>query len=781
MDKVASVARASRLWGSAWLVITHFLTATAVGEESRLSDYFGFQPLEVVKIDANAGPILAADVDGDGLNDLIAVNNFKSRIELHLQRPGAKPDDEPAPSLEANELPEHWRFRRQNISVSHKVNAVLAYDYDHDGVTDLIFAGSPPEIVFVRQTSPGVFDIARRHSIKGLDAGANSFEIKDVIGDDKPELLAMVGGEVHIWPLDGNSLGTPVKLVSGERMVAFFVEDYNGDGRQDVAGVIPDDAAPLRIWLGGVDEGVGVLGAQVRFEMPPLREFEPVRLPGQAAANFAVIERPSKRIVVNRLVTEKVGEEGDRDASMRVFSFTDPGNRKRSLAVADADGDGLLDLIATDTEANAVVVYRQIPGKGLQPGESYPTFSEVGQITAMNVDADPSAELFVLSEKEGVVGRSDLSRGSVPFPSPIKIGSNRTPVALNVVELESGPHVAVVAKESRNFFIDLIDMNGQSKTIELGAQSRSPQTIIALDADQDGKTDLLLFTPEKPMTMLHAEDDGFKLRESKDMGQFGLVQNATADNTAVFDIDGDGRKELLIADKNFVRAVRYEDQPAPGVSPGWQVVTQINAKDGSSKLVSLTPLGDRIVAADRENSRLIVMERSGADSATPWREVESLKVKGFGFNSIHAGAFSGDGRQNILAVGGDGFAVIELGGERVALDEVAAWRTDKERRVQHELGVGDINSDGFTDMVSLDAGEQMFEIFTFTEADRMLFATAFPIFESKIFSGGEPKEFEPRQIVIADVTGDQAADILLLAHDRVLIYPQMTAPAAKTP
>ncbi|MCH7799826.1 MAG: hypothetical protein IID28_15500 [Planctomycetes bacterium] len=76
---------------------------------------------------------------------------------------------------------------------------------------------------------------------------------------------------------------------------------------------------------------------------------------------------------------------------------------------------------------------------------------------------------------------------------------------------------------------------------------------------------------------------------------------------------------------------------------------------------------------------------------------------------------------------------------------------------------------------SLDAGEQMCEIFTMTETGRLLYVTGFQVFESKLFSGGDAREYEPSQAIIADVTGDGAADLRLLAHDRVLIYPQMTA------
>jgi hypothetical protein len=251
------------------------------------------------------------------------------------------------------------------------------------------------------------------------------------------------------------------------------------------------------------------------------------------------------------------------------------------------------------------------------------------------------------------------------------------------------------------------------------------------------------------------------------------VKAAQAENITAFDIDDDGMDELLIADQNFVRAVRYEEDPEPGVSRGWQVVEQINASDSSSKLVSLALLPGRILAADAENDRFVVMARRGSENA--WEEIESLSVRGFSFRAIHAGAFSGDDQDNILAVGDEGFAIIRLSGDRIALKETTSWRTTEERRRQHELASGDINSDGFADLVALDAGEQMCEIFTFTQSGRLLYATGFQVFESRLFSGGEPREYEPRQAVIADLTGDGADDLILLAHDRVLLYPQMTA------
>jgi len=772
------------------LVLAGILSNSVRADEPALSDFFGFGGLEIVKIAKNAGPLFIADMNGDGLNDLIAVNNFASRIEIHYQKKNASPEDEVVQPTRVNEFPEHWRFRREFVSVTHQVSAVVPYDFDGDGLMDLIYAGTPSEIVFVRQVTPGVFQVTRKHAVKNLGANRNALVVADVMGDKKPELLSIVEGKINIWPMNGDNLGQPVELAAGAPMVAISVEDFNGDGRLDIAGIIPEDPAPVRLWLGSAEGGVGKIGAQVRFEMPALREFKPVRLPNEPAARIAVIERASKRIVLYQVATEPIEQTGDRDAALTVLSFTDAGNRKRDTAVVDVDGDGLLDLLATDTQSNSIVIYRQIKGKGMQAGEPYPSLSDIDFIAAGNVDDDKYAELFVLSEKEGVIGRSDIGPEGIGFPKPLSIPDGNTPVAFNLVQLENGPQVAVVAKSGRDYVLYLIDMQGQRKAIPLGTQSRSPETIMALDADQDGKTDLLLFTRDKPMTMLRATDDaaGFKLFESKDMGQFGLVQAANAQNTAVMDIDGNGKPELLIADKNYVRAVRYETNPAAGVSPGWQVVQQINANDSSSKLISVALLGNRVVAADKENARLVVFAKeeqskapvNGAPKPPEWKQTEALKVRGFTFGAIYAGAFSGDGKDNILAIGDDGFAVIRLGGERVSLKQFAAWRTDEERRLQHELAAGDVNSDGYTDLVSLDAGEQMCEIFTFTQAQRMLYATGFKVFESKLFTSGEPREYEPSEVHIADITGDGANDLILLSHDRVLIYPQMTNAQAQT-
>ena len=129
-----------------------FLPLAMLAADPPLADYFGFDGMDVVRFDKGAGPLIVADMNSDGLNDLVVINNHSSRIEVHQQKPNAKPEDLIFEPSRPNELPEHWRFKRILISVSHRVMAVVPHDFDGDGRMDLIYAGSPPEIV--REVSP---------------------------------------------------------------------------------------------------------------------------------------------------------------------------------------------------------------------------------------------------------------------------------------------------------------------------------------------------------------------------------------------------------------------------------------------------------------------------------------------------------------------------------------------------------------------------------------------------------------------------------------------------
>ena len=46
------------------------------------------------------------------------------------------------------------------------------------------------------------------------------------------------------------------------------------------------------------------------------------------------------------------------------------------------------------------------------------------------------------------------------------------------------------------------------------------------------------------------------------------------------------------------------------------------------------------------------------------------------------------------------------------------------------------------------------------------------VFEERSFRGRRGDQLEPREALIADVTGDGKNDLVLIVHDRILVYPQ---------
>jgi hypothetical protein len=619
------------------------------------------------------------------------------------------------------------------------------------------------------------------------------------MGDAAPEVIVLVGDRINVFPMDkAGRLGEPTVLGSGDKIRQIFVEDFNGDGKMDVMAVVPDDAAPLRLWLQSQDprqgtSKAGLLGAELRFEMPQLREAAPIRFAKRAAASIGTIERASQRVVFYDLSTRAVapasadGSLSEREVQAEVTAFSDTGSKNRSVVVTDLDGDGMPDLLANDQKGNAVVFYRQERGLGLGKGQPFSAFKAPKAIEVGRWSGSENKRVFVLSDEEKTVGVSTFDGTRMSFPEPIMLATGgASPVTMEYLEPAGRPTLAVVVKDKRDYVLEVHQAAaepGKEKaavpTIALKDLKRDPGAILPFDADRDGVLDLLLLTPGEAMVMVRCEQkDGaytpVQMLAKDAMPQFGLVQAAGPDNTVLLDVDGDGKDDLVIADANYVRFCAYD------AKKGWRVVDQVNVPDSSTQLVGLSLLnaGDkdkpdlRIVAADKAGGRLLIF---GRNEAHRWVLRDRVRVLGFPVGAIRAGAFAGDGQPSVLCLSDDAFALVRLGGQRPALAEFAAWRADAENRLEHHLTSGDVNGDGYTDAVVLDAREQMCQILTFTASRKVVPATEFKIFESRLFQRGEARELEPSDAIIKDVTGDGKDDLVLVVHDRVIIYPQMAA------
>ena len=105
---------------SVWVaVFCGLFCALAAGrawaDDPPLSDHFGFLPLEIYKLDPRISNVLLRDFDGDGVADVVVVNNGRSRIDLLLSTKGAGDAGGAGGARETNHVPSDRRMRLRSL------------------------------------------------------------------------------------------------------------------------------------------------------------------------------------------------------------------------------------------------------------------------------------------------------------------------------------------------------------------------------------------------------------------------------------------------------------------------------------------------------------------------------------------------------------------------------------------------------------------------------------------------------------------------------------------
>jgi len=109
------------------------------------------------------------------------------------------------------------------------------------------------------------------------------------------------------------------------------------------------------------------------------------------------------------------------------------------------------------------------------------------------------------------------------------------------------------------------------------------------------------------------------------------------------------------------------------------------------------------------------------------------------------------------------------------LEQQFSYETKIKDGVYGNLIAGDINSDGRDDIIMVEYNRNYIEILALDNELKPIPAMRFKVFEQKSFRNTErhgKSSVEPRELKIADVTGDDKNDLVTIIHDRIIIYPQ---------
>ena len=399
-------------------------------DESRLGDYFGFLPLEIYKLDTRISNLLLVDLDGDKTDDIVVINNARSRIDMLLS--GKKATDGAARVKQGpNEVANDRRMRLVSVPVNKEVVSLQVGDLNNDGKADLAFYGTPAELVVMLNDGNGEFHEAKRINSGEAVENGTALAVSDLNGDGKPDLALLESNELVLVYQDAKGqLGEPERLphtASNPRMLRAV--DLDGDGGNDLVILDGGTDDPVRVRFSA--EG-GKLGPEQRFQVESPKAIAFARDRPQARRRAVDCREPVGPR--SRLDPRRGGQGPGQGRPADLLSLA-PGQRAgRSLALGDIDGDGKADVVVTDPADAQFLVYRQSGRSGLGSSQSFPGLVGGKTVRLADLDGDRKCETIVLSEQEKQVGLSRFENGRLSFPTPLPISGD--PVALDVADLD---------------------------------------------------------------------------------------------------------------------------------------------------------------------------------------------------------------------------------------------------------------------------------------------------------------------------------------------------------
>jgi len=532
------------------------------------SSYYEFD------LDEEAETVEAADLNGDGLPDLVLDTDS---ILLSFSQ-GNRTFTPAQPLLEPGE----WS------------SSPAVADMDGDGFVDLASAifvtGGTREIVFFWGAGDGTFPSSTRYEQESrlsdfvtgdLDNDGDTDLMVELVGDNEsreqvralvnngnrtftdspPSTLAGWLYEHHLFDTDGDSFpdlvavdengssgqgGVMVFRGNGDGTIAsprrepihedsayFVCDDFNQDGWMDLAISAPDYSYPeLHVWLGNSDGS---------FDGPAVYQLDD-DLYYLETADFNLDRYPD-------LLTRQGGlyeiRPGTASGGFQSPQAIDTGHPHSFVAIADLNQDGIPDLAISSRSDTVVSVLLGDGAGGFLQQADLPAGVEPFWVTAADFTGDGWTDLAV--EDSGTFPDEEVhvfsGNGDGSFGAPVTSTAPFSAWDLIPGDLDGDGHTDLVVGDDNHYSFSVMMGNGDGT---FDAYVKNPpglrmDDLQVADVNGDGTLQVLAHMYQDHDVVLYSVDAGGTAVAADCYG----VSRATTD-IRLADMDGDGDPELLL-------------------------------------------------------------------------------------------------------------------------------------------------------------------------------------------------------------------------------------------
>jgi hypothetical protein len=529
---------------------------TAWYENTDGAGTFGAQ--QVISTDGDgAHSVYAADLDGDGDNDVLATSMFDDTVAWYENTDGA------------------GTFGGEQVisTDADGANSAVAADVDGDGDLDVLSASISDHKIAWYENTDGAGTFGGEQVITTLANGAHALFAADLDGDGDIDALSAGRHDDEVaWyeNIDGaGTFGAQQILDDAPTMYepwSVFAADLNGDGKTDILST------------SRINDTVVWYENTTLFSNPQIITDSASAVQSVFAADVdgdGDIDALSAAYSDNAIGWHENTDGAGTFSARQVISGGVSG--AQDVFAADIDGDGDMDALSAGHSDGTVAWYANTDGAGTFGGQQLITTLATGAESVFATDLDGDGDIDVLSASMSgdTIAWYENTDGAGTFGARQVISTSATNArTVYAADLDGDGDMDVLAAAGFNDKIVWYENTDGAGTFGgqqyITASADNAWGVSAADIDGDGDMDVLTASFGDDTIAWYENTDG--------AGAFGGEQVITTDadgatSVTAADIDGDGDMDVLSASTRDNTVAWYENTDGVGTFGPQQPIT----------------------------------------------------------------------------------------------------------------------------------------------------------------------------------------------------------------
>lgn len=674
--------------------------------------------------------LVVADLNGDGQPDIAVANRNAGTVSVLLGNANGT-------------------FQPQmTLPVGQRPLTIQAADVNRDEHIDLLVANADDDTVSVLLgRGDGSFSFPAG-SIAAAGKRPFLFAVGDLRGDGHADIVTANSSNGSVSVLlgaTGGSFQPHQTLDVGDQPIGVALADFNGDGKLDM--VVTNKA----------EDTVGVLLSLGEGGFRPQTTFPVGTKPLYVTTADLDGDNDMDIVVTNNTgnfgVSVLLGDGHGRFAAQTKYR-TGPqpdGGTTYGVAVADVNGDGIPDIVASNYGDNSISVllgYEDERGRGDGTFDAQQIIGNVGALPSAlalgKVNGDDFLDIVVTLGGDNKVAVL-LGNGLGDFGAPQTFNTGGVPTGVALARFNNDTFLDVVVSNRADNTVSVLFGNGNATlfgTQQTLAVGRQPFSVAATDVTGDGRPDIITANAsDSTVSVLVGNGNGTFHAQSP----FALGKRPYA--VVVADVSGDGNPDTITANYNTgtVSVARGNGNGsfqtpqsfAVGNRPLAVTLADLN-RDGRSDLVTANSADNTVSVLLGNGDGTFQMQRAVTVGQRP-SDVAVLDINGDGNLDLVVSNYDDDNVSVLLGQGNGSFQ---------------PRQSFAVGNGPNSLSAADLNRDNKLDLVVTNI---------FDDTVSVLFNTRNGIggnasFQAQAtFSVGA----QPYDVVIANVVGDGAPDLII--------------------